>query len=66
MEICALFLLSVFLVPLLLSVGAAVVSEILGQSSLHFPVSGRVVIRLHCAGLFAFFQVPEAGRGGKF
>lgn len=46
-----LFLLSVFLVLLLLSVGAAVVSEILGESSLQFPMSSLAAIRLHCAGL---------------
>lgn len=55
------FLLSVLLVHLLLLVGAAVVSEILGESSLRFPMSGQALVRLHCAGSFVFCQVPEAG-----
>lgn len=60
------FLLSVFPVPLLLSVGATAVSEILGNSSLQFPVAGQAAIRFHCAGSFVFCQVPEAEWGGRF
>lgn len=65
-EICALFLLGVFLVPLLLPVGAAVVWGILRESSLQFPVSGQAVIGLWCARSFVSRQVPEARWGDEF
>lgn len=47
------FLLGVFLVPLPLSVGAALVWEILGEP-------GQAVTGLHRAGSLVFCQPPEA------
>lgn len=61
MQILALSF-SVFLVPLLLS---------MGDLQRVFPavtcvVSGQALTRLHCAGSFVFCQVPEAGWADKF